>query len=220
MRPLAPLELRILGVLVEKQHTVPDSYPLSPGALVLGCNQKTARDPVMSVGEAEVLAALDDLKSLDLVIESSGNRVMRYEHNLARVLRVPSQSQALLAVLMLRGPQTAAELRVACDRLHRFADVSSVEGFLDELAARAGDRGGPLVTRLPRGPGARESRWAHLLGGPVSAVPDPQALPAPGMDAAAEIASLKANQLYLRNEIAVLRAQLHRLAAELGVELP
>nr|MBA3626090.1 DUF480 domain-containing protein [Methylibium sp.] len=118
MRPLAPLELRILGVLVEKQHTVADSYPLSLNTLVLGCNQKTARDAVMNTCEAEVLAALDDLKSLDLVIESSGNRVMRYEHNLARVLRVPSQSLAILAVLFLRGPQTAAELRAATDRLH------------------------------------------------------------------------------------------------------
>lgn len=222
MRPLSPLELRILGVLVEKQHTVPDSYPLSPGTLVLGCNQKTARDPVMNVGEAEVLATLDDLKALDLVIESSGSRVMRYEHNLGRVLRVPSQSLAILAVLMLRGPQTAAELRAATDRLHRFADVSSVEGFLDELAARPAERGGPLVTKLARGAGAREARWAQLLGGPVAAAGPNDAAAGPPGDAAmaAEIASLKANQLYLRNEVALLRAQLHRLAAELGVELP
>lgn len=222
VRPLAPLELRILGVLVEKQHTVADSYPLSLNTLVLGCNQKTARDPVMTTGEADVLAALDDLKALDLVVESSGNRVMRYEHNLARVLRVPSQSLAILTVLMLRGPQTAAELRAATDRLHRFADVSSVEGFLDELAARAAERGGPLVAKLPRGAGAREARWAHLLGGPLPAGGSADAAAALPVDAsaAAEIASLKANQLYLRNEIALLRAQLHRLAAELGVELP
>lgn len=222
MRPLAPLELRILGVLVEKQHTVADSYPLSLNTLVLGCNQKTARDPVIATGEADVLAALDDLKSLDLVIESSGNRVMRYEHNLTRVLRVPSQSLAILAVLMLRGPQTAAELRTATDRLHRFADVSSVEGFLDELAARSAERGGPLVAKLPRGSGMREARWAHLLGGPLPAAgPTDTATASPDdATAAGEIASLKANQIYLRNEIALLRAQLHRLAAELGVELP
>ncbi|MBA3596358.1 MAG: YceH family protein [Methylibium sp.] len=222
MRPVSPLELRILGVLVEKQHTVADSYPLSLNTLVLGCNQKTARDPVMNAGEADVLAALDDLKSLDLVIESSGNRVMRYEHNLARVLRVPSQSLAILAVLALRGPQTAAELRAATDRLHRFADVSSVEGFLDELAARLAERGGPLVAKLARGAGAREARWAHLLGGPLPAVGSSDAAAALSVDAtaAAEIASLKANQLYLRNEVALLRSQLHRLAAELGVELP
>ncbi|MBA2722425.1 MAG: YceH family protein [Methylibium sp.] len=222
MRPLAPLELRILGVLVEKQHTVADSYPLSLNTLVLGCNQKTARDPVMNAGEADVLAALDDLKSLDLVIESSGNRVMRYEHNLARVLRVPSQSLAILAVLFLRGPQTAAELRAATDRLHRFADVSSVEAFLDELAARPAERGGPLVAKLARGAGAREARWAQLLSGPVvpaGAADASVALPAEAVTAA-EIASLKANQIYLRNEIALLRAQLHRLATELGVELP
>lgn len=222
MRPLAPLELRILGVLVEKQHTVADSYPLSLNTLVLGCNQKTARDPVINTDEAEVLAALDDLKSLDLVIESSGNRVMRYEHNLLRVLRVPSQSLAILAVLVLRGPQTAAELRTATDRLHRFADMSSVEGFLDELASRTAERGGPLVAKLPRGAGMREARWGQLLGGPLPAAgPDAAAASSSGdASAAAEIASLKANQLYLRNEIALLRAQLHRLAAELGVELP
>lgn len=224
MRPLAPLELRILGVLVEKQHTVPDSYPLSLNALLLGCNQKSARDPVMNAAEGEVQAALDELRSLGLVIESSGNRVMRYEHNLARVLRVPSQSLAILAVLMLRGPQTAAELRAATERLHRFADISSVEGFLDELASRPADRGGPLVARLPRAPGSREARWAQLLGGPVEAaspLQEPAAAgPAADALAAAEIAALKANQLYLRNEIALLRAQLHRLAAELGVELP
>lgn len=217
MNPLSPLELRILGVLVEKQASVPDSYPLSLNALVLGCNQKSAREPVMNVADAQALAALGDLKVQDLVIESSGNRVMRYEHNLARVLRVPAQSLAILATLALRGPQTAAELRVATDRLHRFADASAVEGFLDELAARSGERGGPLVVRLARAAGAREARWAQLLGGPVD--PAAPASEAPGDANAAEIASLKANQLYLRNEIALMRSQLHRLAAELGIEL-
>ncbi|HEX7383923.1 MAG TPA: YceH family protein, partial [Burkholderiaceae bacterium] len=143
LRALSLLECRVLGVLVEKERTVPDSYPLSLNALVLGCNQRTARDPVIGATDAEVLAALDDLKALALVVEVSGSRVARYEHNLARVLKLPSQSVAILALLMLRGPQTSAELRANTERLHRFADISAVEGFLDELAAREGEP--PLV---------------------------------------------------------------------------
>ena len=109
MRLLSPLEARVLGVLIEKQHTVPDTYPMSLNALVGGCNQKTARSPVMEATEAEVLTALDGLKGLSLILEGSSSRVVKFEHNTARVLQVPSQAVALLAVLMLRGPQTAAE---------------------------------------------------------------------------------------------------------------
>jgi uncharacterized protein YceH (UPF0502 family) len=219
---LSPLELRILGTLVEKQHTVPDSYPLSLNALVLGCNQKSAREPLMSASEADALGALDALKSANLVIESSGNRVMRYEHNLQRVLKVPSQSVAILAVLMLRGPQTAAELRANTERLHRFADISSVDGFLDELAARTPEAGGPLVVRLARAPGAREARWAQLLGGPVEAPavrPADEAASGPEPAGAGEIAALRANQQRLQAELVLLRAQVQRLATELGVDL-
>src|SRR5689334_21683976 len=111
IRPLSRLEARVLGVLVEKALTVPDSYPLSLNALTLGCNQKTARDPVLNASEGEVQAAVDALRGMDLATESSGSRVTRYAHNMGRVLGVPSQSVALLAVLMLRGPQTASELR-------------------------------------------------------------------------------------------------------------
>ncbi len=166
MRDLTAVEARVLGVLIEKQATVPDTYPLSLNALVAGCNQKTAREPVMSVSDADVLTAIDGLKSLSLVFEGSGSRVVKFEHNTARVLGVPSQAVALLATLMLRGPQTAAELRLNCERLHRFADISSVEGFLDELAAKEPAR----VTKLARAPGAREQRWAQLLCGEVLAL--------------------------------------------------
>ena len=123
MRTLTPLEARVLGVLAEKAATVPDTYPLSLNALVAGCNQKTARHPVMEASEADVLTAVDGLKGLSLVFEVSGARGGRYEHNMARGLGVPGQAAALLAVLMLRGPQTAAELRLNCERLHRFADI-------------------------------------------------------------------------------------------------
>src|SRR5260221_11779844 len=163
MRDLSLLETRVLGTLYEKQHTVPDSYPLALNALVSGANQKTSRSPVMEATESEVQAALDSLKSANCVMETSGGRVSRYSHNFERVLQVPSQSAAILTVLMLRGPQTAGELRINCERLHSFADISAGEGFLDELAARPT---GALVVQLPGLPGARENRAAHLLSGP------------------------------------------------------
>ena len=163
--PLSLIETRVLGVLVEKQRTVPDTYPLSLNALIAGCNQKTSRDPILEVSEADVQSTLDRLRSASLVIESSGGRVMRYAHNMERVLELPGPSVALLAVLMLRGPQTAGELRGNTDRLHRFADISTVEGYLRELAARPA---GALVVELARLPGTRETRWAHLLAGPVA----------------------------------------------------
>ena len=213
LRLLSPLEARVLGVLVEKQHTVADSYPLSLNALVLGCNQKTARDPVIAATDAEVLVAIDGLKALALVVEVSGSRVARFEHNFKRVLGVPGQSEALLTLLMLRGPQTAAELRASTERLHRFADISAVEGFLDELAVREP----PLVVRLPRAPGAREPRWAHLLCGEV-AVPAAVAADAVDFVAAGEIAALKAEQARLAAEVAALRALVARVASELGID--
>lgn len=157
---LTALEARILGVLVEKQLTVPDTYPLSLNALKAGCNQKNNRDPVMNVTEAEIAAALDDLRGRTLIIESSGSRTLRYEQNLRRVLDIAGAAVPLVAVLMLRGPQTAAELRLNTERMQRFADASSVEAFLRELAEHPG---GPLVTELPRRPGERERRWMHRL---------------------------------------------------------
>lgn len=214
---LSLLETRILGVLCEKQRTVPDTYPLSLNALVAGCNQKTSRHPVIEVSEAEVAAALDGLKGPNLVIESSGGRVPRYAHNMEKVLRLPSQSVALLAVLMLRGPQTAGELRINCERLHRFADISAVEAFLHELAERAE---GALAAELPRQPGARETRWAHLLSG-TPAVDDvaPAAAEAgAGADVTVgEIAALKANVARLEAEVATLRSQMAALQRELGL---
>ncbi len=214
LRTLSLLEARVLGVLVEKQHTVADSYPLSLNALVLGCNQKTARDPVINATEAEVLATVDALKALSLVVEVSGSRVSRYEHNVKRVLGVPSQSVAILTLLMLRGPQTAAELRANTERLHRFADISAVEGFLDELAAREP----ALVVKLPRAPGAREQRWAHLLSGPVEMTASAALPGADDFVAAGEIAALKAEQARLAAELAELRALVVRMAGELGID--
>jgi uncharacterized protein len=216
-RPLSLLESRALGVLIEKAHTVPDSYPLSLNSLTLGCNQKTARDPVLAATEGEVQLAVDALKSMSLAFESSGSRVSRYEHNLGRALALPSQSVALLAVLMLRGPQTASELRANSDRLHRFADLSSVEAFLDELADRPADKGGALVVKLPRAPGARESRWSHLLCGEVDLSAMPVAAQSDDFVAASELAAMQARQAAMQTELTELRALVERLYAELGV---
>jgi uncharacterized protein YceH (UPF0502 family) len=202
-RQLSLLETRVLGTLYEKQHTVPDSYPLTLNSLVSGCNQKTSRSPVMEVSEAEVQAALDSLKGANLVMETSGGRAQRYSHNVERVLQVPSQSAAILTVLMLRGPQTAGELRINCDRLHSFADISAVQGFLDELAARPA---GPLVVELPRLPGARENRWAHLLSG----TPKMEIPPAAKEDLSATVAKLE-------GEVAALKELVARIAKQLGI---
>src|SRR5450432_620443 len=210
MRPLSLLEARVLGVLVEKAHTVPDSYPLSLNALTLGCNQKTARDPVLVASEGEVQAAADALKLLSLAFESSGSRVSRYEHNMGRALALPSQSVALLAVLMLRGPQTTSELRANSERLHRFADISAVEGFLEELAARPEEKGGPLAARLARAPGSREARWAQLLTGAVDAASLATAADGEDFVAVSELAALKARLAAAEAEIAALRSLVER----------
>lgn len=217
MRALSLLEARVLGVLVEKAHTVPDSYPLSLNSLTLGCNQKTARDPVMAVSEGDVQATIDSLKVLSLVFEASGSRVTRYEHNLGRVLALPSQSVALLCVLMLRGSQTTSELRANSERLHRFADLSSVEGFLDELAARADGKGGSLAVKLPRAAGSREPRWAHLLCGEVDVSRFATAADDDDFVAASELAAMKARLGHVESELEVLRALVERLYRELDL---
>jgi uncharacterized protein len=217
LRALSVLEARVLGVLIEKAHTVPDSYPLSINSLTLGCNQKTARDPVLNATEGEVQDTVMALKALNLVFEASGSRVTRYEHNAGRTLVLPSQSVALLATLVLRGPQTVSELRTASERLHRFADLSSVEGFLDELAARPIEKGGALVVKLPRAPGMREPRWAHLLSGAVDVSSMPVASDSADFVAVSEIAAIKAQQSAMQAEIQELRGLVERLYAELGV---
>jgi hypothetical protein len=199
-------ETRVLGTLVEKQRTVPDTYPLSLNALAAGCNQKTSRAPVLELSEAEILQALDGLKDAGLVVEVSGSRVVRFDHRLEKVLGVPTQASALLTVLMLRGPQTVGELRLNCERLHRFADISSVEAFLEELAGRG------LVIELPRLPGARENRWSHLLSGQPAVE-----MPAAGGRAGnQEIEELKGRVAALEAEVGELRTLLAALRAELG----
>jgi uncharacterized protein len=205
---LSLLETRVLGVLVEKEHTVPDIYPLSLNALTSGCNQKNNRDPAMNASETEVQAAIDRLRPLSLVIESSGSRVMRYSQNVQRVLKVPTEAVALLAALWLRGPQTAAEMRAASERLHRFADVSSVEGYLEQLAQRGDDAGGPLVVLMPRSPGSREPRWAHLLSGAPTVQQQPVSRAA--NEEPEDFNALRTEVARLRAEVAELRALVER----------
>lgn len=217
--PLSPLEARVLGVLIEKELATPDYYPLTLNALVQGCNQKTSRNPVMEIDDAQAQIALDELKHQHLVVESYGasGRVMRYAHNLPKVLGVGQQVSALLAALMLRGPLTSGELRTACDRLYRFADISSVEAFLDEMAGR---QAGALVVKLPRQPGSREHRWAHLLGGPIEAeaAAAPAAAAHPDGISVSELAAVKSQVALLREEVGALRAMVERLYKELGEE--
>lgn len=208
---LTPLEARILGVLVEKEKTTPDTYPLTLNSLASGCNQKTSRDPVMSLAESEIQGALEELRSRLLVMETYGasGRVLRYAHNFGKCYGVPAGSVALLAVLMLRGAQTVSELRANCERLYRFDDASSVEGYLEELATRVS---GGLVRKLPKQPGEREHRWVHLLCG-EAAVPVVEEVRLSTGAVGSDTAALEERVARLEEEVAELRAELARIAA-------
>lgn len=225
MPVLSTIEARVLGTLMEKARTVPDSYPLTLNSAMLGCNQKSSRHPYMELTEAEVASALSTLKSIanpasqTLVREVSGSRSTRYEHNFQRCMGVPEQSAVLLGLLMLRGPQTAGELRINTERWYKFGDISSVEGFLDELQNRPTDKGGALVQKLPRAPGAREQRWAHLLCGPIDLTL--LATENEAADLAANEGSVIHQRISaLEQELAALRATVQSLCKELGLSQP
>ena len=164
---LTPDQVRIIGALIEKEITTPDLYPLSLNALTNACNQKSSRDPVLSLGEEEVQETVDDLVKLRLVMEDSGfgSRVVKYRQRFCNsefsVVKLSPSEAALICVLFLRGAQTAGELRGRCSRLYQFKDLDEVETTLQELSARAD---GPFVARLQREPGKREIRYRHLFG--------------------------------------------------------
>ena len=202
---LSPLETRVLGVLVEKQLTTPDYYPLSLNALIAGCNQKTSRDPVMNVTEEQAQSSLDELKERKLVTHSWGasRRVVRYSHTLPQVLGSDAGTTALIVTLMLRGAQTAGELRIACERLYQFADLSSVDAYLSEMAVRPG---GALVVKLSKQPGSREHRWVHLLNGPADVAAAEYSSQRSDPAGGASFAALQAEVAALREEVAELRA--------------
>ncbi len=209
---LTPVQVRILGCLVEKERTTPDNYPLTMNGLLSACNQTTNRYPVVTFTEATVSNALLNLRSQNLlrIDYSRSGRADKYRHVLAGELDLEDAEISLLAVLMLRGPQTSAELRTRSERLHGFADQGTVDAVLARLAARPE----PLALRLAARPGQKEARWAHLLGGEVS----PEDIPAPAVSPASQsrterIEALEAAVQELTSEVAQLKARLDELSA-------
>ncbi len=195
-------EVRVLGALLEKEVTTPEYYPLSLNALLNACNQKSNRDPVVHFDENTVERALYTLrdKGLLLNITGAGSRVPKYGHRLSEKLNLGRRELAILCELMLRGPQTLGELRTRAERMHSFGDTSEVESVLDRMPE--------LVTRLPRRPGEKEARYAHLLSGPPAAIEEPPERAADPLPARADrFAALEAEVAQLRHEIEDLKHQ-------------
>ena len=206
--PLTDVEVRILGSLVEKQLTTPEYYPLTLNALVAACNQKTNRDPVVAYDETIVTAALESLRERNLayVFYGAGSRVVKYKHMLPSVYELDPAETAVVAVLMLRGPQTLGEIKERSGRLHEFSGLGEVQQVLDALATR--DE--PLVVRLERQPGQKDARYAHLLAGPVDA-----SVAAAASVRHASIAGAASEKIgQLENEVAELRAELSAFRVE------
>ena len=200
---LDPVEIRVLGVLIEKAYLTPDSYPLSINAIVTGSNQLTAREPVMSITETEAQAAIDRLMARRLVSrrDQASARVAKYEHLVRLRHSLPPAEQAVLATLMLRGAQTAGEIRQRCERMHRFDDIAAVDAVLAHLA----EKNPPMVASLPRAPGSKELRHAHLLGGALDLTEFGEASPATVAGGRGRIAELEAEVGRLRTELEALR---------------
>ncbi len=223
-RLLDPVEQRVLGVLLEKEQTTPDQYPLTINATITACNQKTNRDPVMSLNETEVVEALDRLRLDVLAWRSEGARVERWQHSVERRWHLSGARKAVLTVLLLRGPQTPGELKTRTERMHPFSSTDEVERALEELAEGAEG----LVEKLSRRPGQREIRWDHLLyaekperepeiSRPSSISPRPPATsepqpptsaPTPASDSSSQESELVQE---LREEVDDLRSQLNEL---------
>ena len=205
-KTLNPVELRVLGALIEKELTTPEYYPLSLNALTNACNQKSNRDPVLALEETDVVRALDGLRFKGLALQSAdGGRVPKYAHSTAGKLHLDPAELAILCELLLRGPQTLGELRSRCERMHPFADLGAVEAVLNELA----ERQEALVAKLPRQPGRKENRYGQLLGGPpeFAAESEPVAEPAT-LQVRGEnqrLAALEEEVALLRQELADLR---------------
>ncbi|MGA9055464.1 MAG: YceH family protein [Terriglobia bacterium] len=209
MTKLHEIEVRVLGSLAEKEITTPDYYPLSLNALINACNQKSNRDPVMALDERVVTQALDSLneKSLAGQVTSADSRVPKYAHRLQEVFNFDRREMAVLCVLLLRGPQTPGELRGRAERMYQFDDLEVVESALRHLM----EREPPLVKKLARQPGTKESRYAHLLAGDVEgwiAPAEAHAVAATGDQDEQRITRLETEVQSLRTEIADLRQQL------------
>jgi uncharacterized protein YceH (UPF0502 family) len=212
---LSPIEARVIGCLIEKQITTPDQYPLSLNALVNACNQKSNRDPVMSADEAAIQITLDHLIRKHLVIEKSGfgSRVPKYQHRFCNTefgtLKFTPQELAIVCELLVRGPQTPGELRTRAARMASFSEVGQVETALESLGSRAD---GPFVVRLPREPGRRDSRYAHLFSGAV-AIPavTEESITEPSMAPASTPSRLER----LEKEVQQLKEELNNIKARL-----
>ncbi len=213
---LNDIEARVLGCLIEKELATPEYYPLTLNALTNACNQKSNREPVLNLEEADVVRALDSLRFKQLALVSAeGGRVAKYRHILAEKLRLSPAELALLAELLLRGPQTVGELRARAERMHPFSDPAAVEEALEELMARTP----PLVARLPRQPGRKEQRHTHLFSGEPEQVAD-ERIPAPEaarlkvMAENERIAKLEEEIAALHEEVAGLRRLVDEFKAQ------
>ena len=198
---LDPVEVRVLGSLIEKEITTPEYYPQSLNALVNACNQKSNRDPVVAYDETDVEDALQRLraKGLSLTITGAGSRVPKYGHRLSEKLNLGRREMAILCELMLRGPQTPGELRNRADRMHKFNDVEEVESVIDRMPE--------LIARLPRRAGEKEARFAHLLSGePAAAAVADEDVSAPAARGD-RIGALEAELARQREEIEALKRQ-------------
>jgi uncharacterized protein YceH (UPF0502 family) len=217
---LTPVQARIVGCLIEKEMATPDNYPLTMNGLLAACNQTSNRNPVTRLDEATVGNALENLRAMNLVriVYSRSNRADKYRHVLDEMLALELEHLALLSVLMLRGPQTASELRARTERLHQFDDQEEVDEVLHHLAGR----NEPLVARLERRPGQKENRWAHLLGvdlGEVLAGDDDDEPAPPGgrpTSRADRISALEEAVADLRAELDSLHAAHRDLVTRLG----
>src|SRR5436189_4892959 len=185
-RELDAVEVRVLGALIEKQLATPEYYPLTLNALIAACNQKSSREPVMELGEADVQRALDRLQDEKLVWKVLGGRATRWDHNLDAAWQLDRAAKAVLGLLFLRGAQTPGELRSRSDRMHEFASIDDVEATLQRLA--------PLVQELPRRPGQKEARWMHTLSG-TAAPADTESAPDDGRAHTGEPMSARVQRL-------------------------
>ncbi len=211
---LSSAETRVLGCLIEKERTTPENYPLSLNSLISACNQLTNREPILTLGDREVEDALDSLrqKKFATVIFGAGSRVQKYRHTLADIYNFSPQEYALLCVLLLRGPQTAGELRQRAERMAPFAALADAENALNAMA----EGGEPLVRLLPARPGQKERRYVQLLSG-EPAEPAVADVPAPGAPTSGtRLEALEGEVATLRGELTELRASLEDLRRQLG----
>jgi uncharacterized protein YceH (UPF0502 family) len=209
---LTPIEARVLGSLIEKEITTPEYYPLSLNALLAACNQKSSREPVMTVSEDEARTALRSLEDLELVSIDHGSRVQRYENSARTIFHLRRDETAILCLLLLRGPQTPGELRGRADRLHTFEDIGSVNSALARMSAPAEQRSEPIVVQLARQPGMKEQRFAHMLGDPADLAAASAAASASAIGNEPSQGSLAERVARLELEVAELRSIVEHLS--------